>query len=73
MGENEFLLNIPSFPTMGTEDFHEPFFDRNDLSKEFKNEVTKSLFIDDRIITDHPRFPTLTKNIRTRRGEKVNI
>jgi len=37
------------------------------------NPVTHSLFINDEIINSHPRFPALTKNIRERRGENVDI
>lgn len=40
---------------------------------EHKNLITHSQFINDEIINQHPRFPTLTKNVRERRGEKVNI
>jgi len=35
--------------------------------------IAKSLFVPDEIIFPHPRFGTLTKNIRQRRGEKVEI
>eukprot|EP00543_Licmophora_paradoxa_P006555 CAMPEP_0202455790 /NCGR_PEP_ID=MMETSP1360-20130828/13230_1 /ASSEMBLY_ACC=CAM_ASM_000848 /TAXON_ID=515479 /ORGANISM="Licmophora paradoxa, Strain CCMP2313" /LENGTH=914 /DNA_ID=CAMNT_0049075451 /DNA_START=114 /DNA_END=2858 /DNA_ORIENTATION=+ len=35
--------------------------------------VTQSDYISDAIINQHPRFGTLTANIRQRRGEKVNI
>ena len=35
--------------------------------------VTLSDYIGDRIINPHPRFGTLTANIRQRRGSKVNI
>jgi len=35
--------------------------------------VTMSEYIGDDIINPHPRFGTLTKNIRQRRGQKVNI
>ena len=34
---------------------------------------TESEYIGDSIINPHPRFGTLTQNIRMRRGEKVNI
>jgi glutamate--cysteine ligase catalytic subunit len=37
------------------------------------NNITESLFIDDSLINSHPRFPTLTENIKLRRKEKVNI
>jgi len=35
--------------------------------------VTNSIFVPDGVIFPHPRFPTLTQNIRMRRGEKVKI
>lgn len=63
----------PVFPLMGVGKFHMPFTDYKDNTPNFTNKVTESLFIDDRLINQHPRFPTLTENIRTRRGEKVNI
>lgn len=34
---------------------------------------TQSEYIGDEVINPHPRFGTLTANIRQRRGEKVNI
>lgn len=37
------------------------------------NVFTKSKFINDYIINSHPRFGTLAKNIRSRRGKKVEI
>lgn len=37
------------------------------------NEVSNSMFIDDEIINAHPRFPTLTRNLRLRRGEPMCI
>ena len=35
--------------------------------------VSRSLFFPDAAISSHPRFKTLTRNIRERRGEKVAI
>lgn len=35
--------------------------------------VAESLFVPDEVIFPHPRFPTLSANIRKRRGEKVFI
>lgn len=35
--------------------------------------VARSLFTSDVVINPHPRFGTLTRNIRTRRGRKVDI
>ncbi|ORX43424.1 GCS-domain-containing protein [Piromyces finnis] len=38
-----------------------------------KPSCSQSLFIPDQAITDHARFPTLTANIRQRRGSKVAV
>ena len=38
-----------------------------------ENPVSNSKFINDEIITSHPRFQALTRNIKDRRGEKPNI
>lgn len=35
--------------------------------------VAESLFLADEVINPHPRFATLTRNIRRRRGRKVDI
>lgn len=65
---NQKVLLTSTFPLLGAieQNFAE-------LDGEFTNDVTKSHFIDDRIINPHPRFPTLSQNIRMRRGEKVEI
>ncbi|KAG4103081.1 GCS-domain-containing protein [Neocallimastix lanati (nom. inval.)] len=44
-----------------------------DLNSCMKPSCSQSLFIPDQAITDHARFPTLTANIRQRRGSKVAI
>jgi len=38
-----------------------------------KNIYSKSIFTFDAAINPHPRFPTLSRNIRERRGKKVSI
>jgi len=45
----------------------------NGKQKREANEVSNSMFIDDEIINAHPRFPTLTRNLRMRRGEPACI
>ena len=45
----------------------------DDKKKKNNNYASQSIFVSDEIINSHPRFPALTKNIRDRRGEKVNI
>ena len=42
-------------------------------SMEEENTISKSLFFSDKCINHHPRFGCLARNIRERRGEKVEI
>jgi len=44
-----------------------------EILNNIKPSCSQSLFIPDQAITDHARFPTLTANIRQRRGSKVAI
>jgi len=44
-----------------------------EILNNMKPSCSQSLFIPDQAITDHARFPTLTANIRQRRGSKVAI
>lgn len=60
------LLTLAVFPRMGCDAFvNLPDFQNR------KSRVAGSLFLPDELINRHIRFPTLTTNIRTRRGEKV--
>jgi glutamate--cysteine ligase catalytic subunit len=43
------------------------------LAESLTNEASRSLFFPDEFINKHPRFKTITRNIRERRGEKVCI
>jgi glutamate--cysteine ligase catalytic subunit len=66
--ENEIAPTVSSFPLLGALG--------NDGSVppvEVGGPVTLSEYIGDGIINPHPRFGTLTANIRQRRGTKVNI
>ncbi|CCK69264.1 glutamate--cysteine ligase KNAG_0C01510 [Huiozyma naganishii CBS 8797] len=62
------VLSLTSFPRLGTDNFINIPNPWN-----HKNSASRSLFLPDEIINRHVRFPTLTANIRTRRGEKVCI
>lgn len=67
LGENETLLSITSFPRLGcVGEFTYPYYPPT-------GPKSRSLFVPDEIINPHARFPTLTANIRERRGEKVEI
>ncbi|XP_059374118.1 glutamate--cysteine ligase catalytic subunit-like isoform X2 [Carassius carassius] len=66
---NETLLTVTSFPRLGCPGFTQPEYKPTPVEKG----VSKSLFFPDEAINRHPRFSTLTRNIRHRRGEKVVI
>lgn len=64
---SEIPLTITSYPRLGTPgQFTEPFHPPT-------GEASRSLFLPDEVINPHARFPTLTANIRRRRGSKVAI
>lgn len=67
MRQNEVPLTITSFPRMGAPGvFTDPYYEPG-------GGVARSLFLPDEITNPHVRFPTLTANIRRRRGSKVAI
>lgn len=69
LGENEYVFSLTAFPLMGCENFTHPVVQADPQSS-----VSRSLFWPDAAIFEgHPRFKTLTRNIRCRRGEKVAI
>lgn len=63
---SEAVLSITSFPRTGCGIYTSP------PTIPF-GPVARSFFTSDDVISPHPRFPTLTRNIRLRRGRKVNI
>ncbi|BFZ62030.1 glutamate--cysteine ligase [Saitoella coloradoensis] len=64
MKENESPITLTSYPRLGCERFTDPYYPPTGAA-------SRSLFLPDEIINPHPRFPTLTANIRSRRTEKV--
>ena len=67
MNENEYPVTMTAFPRLGVPGvFTEPHYPPH-------GPVARSMFVPDEIINPHIRFPTLTANIRSRRGAKVNI
>ena len=68
LAEDEVAPTMSSFPMLGAmkDDGSVP-------ATQVGGPVTMSDYISDDIINPHPRFGTLTANIRQRRGEKVNI
>ncbi|CAH2068772.1 unnamed protein product, partial [Iphiclides podalirius] len=69
LSNGEVLMSITNFPRLGCPNFTSPPYAPNP-----KSGVTLShYFPDEAIFPGHPRFKTLTSNIRERRGEKVAI
>eukprot|EP01031_Cornospumella_fuschlensis_P029942 gene29942-36163_t len=64
--ENEISPTVTSFPLMGCGDFI-------DQAHKFDSPYSQSQYIPDYCINPHPRFAALVRNIRMRRGEKVNV
>ncbi|KAF8160745.1 glutamate-cysteine ligase catalytic subunit [Crassisporium funariophilum] len=65
---NEIPLTFTSFPRLGVPgQFTEPYFDPKDAIS------SHSFFLPEEVTNPHARFPTLTANIRRRRGSKVAI
>lgn len=65
----EVIMSITNFPRLGCPNFTSP-----SPPPTPHEGVSRSLFFpDDAIFSGHPRFKTLTSNIRQRRGEKVAI
>lgn len=66
LGPNEIAPTITCFPLLGVKDYiHNPL--------PFDSTYSKSIYIPDYVINPHPRFAALTRNIRNRRGCKVDI
>ncbi|KAI0730334.1 glutamate-cysteine ligase catalytic subunit [Fomitopsis betulina] len=68
LNEDEIPYTLTSFPRLGVPGvFTDPYFDPADAKS------SHSLFLPEEITNPHARFPTLTANIRRRRGSKVAI
>lgn len=68
LNENEIAPTVSVFPLIGAQGD-----DASVPAVPVGGDRTQSDYIGDGIINPHPRFGTLTANIRQRRGEKVNI
>ena len=68
LGDNEIAPTISAFPLIGSQGD-----DGSVPAAPVGGPRTESDYIGDGIINPHPRFGTLTANIRQRRGSKVNI
>lgn len=67
---NEVPLTVTSYPMLGAPRPGQPFIEPAHAPD---GHASQSLFLPDQVINQHVRFPTLTANIRKRRGKKVAI
>lgn len=77
---NIYIVSLTNCMHIGTkngiyieDDAIRKFVTENYGNLESINEYTQSIFLPDVAINSHPRFPNLSKSIRERRGEKINI
>ncbi|PVD31967.1 hypothetical protein C0Q70_07393 [Pomacea canaliculata] len=69
LSADEVPLSLTVFPRLGTAEFTDPAYNPDPI-----NGASCSIFFPDEAINSgHPRFKTLTRNIRQRRKEKVCI
>lgn len=69
--DGESVMSITNFPRLGCENFTYPVHQPRPDDPNSSNR--SCYFPDEAIFPGHPRFKTLTRNIRMRRGEKVSI
>ncbi|XP_030382175.1 glutamate--cysteine ligase [Scaptodrosophila lebanonensis] len=71
LASDECVMSITNFPRLGAPNFTYPLCQPH---PEDPTSAARSLYFpDEAIFPGHPRFKTLTRNIRMRRGEKVSI
>lgn len=75
---NEIAPTLTAFPMMGVKSYphtaHIVNFDDLSTHKSLGNDSpSQSSYVSDALINEHPRFAALTRNIRLRRGSKVDI
>jgi glutamate--cysteine ligase catalytic subunit len=66
LNPNEYMCTLTAFPLMGVNHFTEPNYP-------IHGSIADSDYIPDQMIGAHPRFATLTQNIRSRRGRRIDI
>lgn len=68
---DEAVMSLTNFPRLGASNFTWPTFQPQPDNVDGASR--SYYFPDEAIFPGHPRFKTLTRNIRQRRGERINI
>ncbi|KAH8292703.1 hypothetical protein KR018_003228 [Drosophila ironensis] len=71
LASDECVMSITNFPRLGSPNFTFPVVQPR--PEDPLSSARSLYFPDEAIFPGHPRFKTLTRNIRKRRGEKVSI
>ncbi|XP_017870758.1 PREDICTED: glutamate--cysteine ligase [Drosophila arizonae] len=71
LDSDECVMSITNFPRLGAPNFTYPVYQPR--PEDPLSSARSLYFPDEAIFPGHPRFKTLTRNIRMRRGEKVSI
>ncbi|XP_017056232.1 glutamate--cysteine ligase [Drosophila ficusphila] len=71
LAKDECVMSITNFPRLGAPNFTFPL--AQPRPEDPLSSARSLYFPDEAIFPGHPRFKTLTRNIRKRRGEKVSI
>ncbi|KAH8287586.1 hypothetical protein KR054_010436 [Drosophila jambulina] len=71
LAKDECVMSITNFPRLGARNFTWPL--AQPRPEDPLSSARSLYFPDEAIFPGHPRFKTLTRNIRKRRGEKVSI
>lgn len=71
LAKDECVMSITNFPRLGAPNFTYPL--AQPRPEDPLSSARSLYFPDEAIFPGHPRFKTLTRNIRKRRGEKVSI
>ncbi|KAH8421379.1 hypothetical protein KR009_003667 [Drosophila setifemur] len=71
LASDECVMSITNFPRLGAPNFTFPL--AQPRPEDPLSSARSLYFPDEAIFPGHPRFKTLTRNIRKRRGEKVSI
>merc|ERR1712227_456735 len=70
---DERLLTLTAFPTLGAEAAQIENSEQQAASIAAARPIGQSAYLADEITFPHPRFQSMTRNIRDRRGELVDI
>ena len=79
LSTNEMAPTTSNFPMMGVSGYPHTAHPATSLDEQVdelsmsNNNISESVYVSDALLNPHPRFGTLTANIRNRRGSKVNI